>query len=516
VSEFESDFEDADFPMMEFHPWDAMPPEPEPDEAPSIAAGNAAEIRVIPPPTDPGGVANAYLAYLPYPLRRWRDTWYRWNGAYWASIPDNELKAAINAWLTASACLDRDGRPAPWNPTKKKRDEVLDTLSLHPDVFLSDAVREEIEGIPFRNGVLSVDGDLSPHDSGPMRTWCVDAEYSADAECPEWIGFLGSALQPDQVALAQEWAGYVLSGDTRAHKVFLAHGARRAGKSTYARVLGAMLGDGAAATTPDDMLSPFGLESLSGARLVTMGDVRWSDKASRKMLDKVRAISGGDPQPVNRKFKPALQGVILPGRFMFTSNDLPSFGDDSGATLSRFLLLGFVHDHEGREDHELLSRLLGEIPGIARWALDGYRRLVKNGLHFTDPVRSRADRDDLRLDVEPVRSFCAEMLAYDEHAWISIVDLYDEFRTWRGFSANEDDSTGRVWFGRKVKAALPAIRGERQYVTRKVDGFDPKAGTKRVRERGFAGIRMITEDDKCTTPEVPTRSDRQQTLDESW
>jgi putative DNA primase/helicase len=452
----------------------------------AIADGSAKEVRVIPPASDPGGVANAYLSEQKNPIRRWRDSWYSWNGSYWCVIPDNELKSAFNAWL-ASAVYMKDGIAIPWNPTRRKREEVLDTLAIHPQVMLSDSISEETRGIPFRNGVLSIDGVLRPHDNSPMRTWCVDADYAPNARCPTWEQFMVDALDSDQIELAQEWAGYVLSGDVRAHKVMLAHGARRAGKSTYAAILAALLGDCTAATTPDDMLSPFGLEPISSARLVTMGDVRWSDRATRRMLDRVRAISGGDAQTVNRKFRTALQRVSLPCRFMFTSNDLPAFGDDSGATLSRFLLLGFVHDHEGREDYGLLEKLRGELPGIARWSLDGYRRLVDRGLHFVEPVRSRADRDDLRLDVEPVRVFCTESVVYDETEWVSLVDLYHAFVAWRGF---EEDSAGKSWFGRKVKAALPAARGTRQYVTRPRDPYDMFQGTKRVQERGFSGIRL--------------------------
>jgi putative DNA primase/helicase len=502
--------DDFDFEPPDFDPWSSRVAEDQTDETePSIASGTAQEIRIIPPATDPGRVADAYLGYLPYPLRNWRDDWYRWTGSHWTNIPDKELRAALNAWLTASSCFDKDGLAVPWNPTKKKRDEVIDTLSLHPGVFLSDSVREETAGIPFRNGVLGLDGRLRPHNPVEMRTWCVDADYADTAECPLWFGFLADALDADQVDLAQEWAGYVLAGDTRAHKVMLAHGAPRAGKGTYSRVLGSLVGSGAGATQPDRMLANFGLEPLLSAQLVTIGDVRWSDRSSRKMLDLIRAISGGDPVQVDRKFKPGLKDVYLPGRFLFTSNDMPSFGDDSGATLSRFLLLGFVKSHVGHEDHELLSKLLGELPGIARWAIAGYRRLVSNHLHFTEPVRARADRDDLRLDVEPVATWAGERLEYDERSWVPVADLYDDFREWRG--VKDEDDAGRSWFGRKVKAAKPCIRGERQYVNRPRDPFEPSQGTKRVRERGFSGIKLINEGEERTTE--PKLDSHQSTLD---
>lgn len=481
----------------EFDPMAGYDPFANPvSENSSIAEGTAPIVRIIPAPGNPVAVVEEYLRHHREPLRYWRQEWYIRNGCYWVKIPENQLNSALNTWLSHSF-FKKDNIPLQWNPTIKKRAEVLAALRLHHDVMLSDLVAEASEGTPFRNGVLIIDkvGDtqLVAHDAGAMRTWCVDAEYSTDALCPEWEAWLAESLDPDQVLLAQEWAGYVLSGDTRAQKVMLAYGASRAGKSTYASVLAALMGTGAAATTPAEMLSPFGMEPLINARLVTMGDVQWSEKTARKMLDKVRAISGGDGQPVNRKFKAVLKNAVLPCRFMFTSNPLPVFADDSGATLARFLLLAFVHGHEGHEDHTLLGRLLAELPGIAQWALQGYKRLVSNGLKFTDPLRSRADRCDLRLDVEPVRTFCGEMIVYDESAWSSVVDLFDAFNEWQGHDRGDDAS--RTWFGRKLKAALPAARGERQYVTRDKDKFDSNQGTKRVRERGFSGIRLRTADD---------------------
>ena len=154
----------------------------------------------------------------------------------------------------------------------------------------------------------------------------------------------------------------------KAQKVMLLHGAGRAGKGTFTAVLSALLGNSVAGSNPDRLLDRFGLEPIHQARLVLTSDVRWSDKASRRMIDMVRSISGGDRQDVNRKNRSAVKNVPLPCRFQFSSNDLPTFSDDSGATLSRFLLLGWIRSMEGREDEGLQDRLLKELPGIARWA----------------------------------------------------------------------------------------------------------------------------------------------------
>lgn len=458
----------------------------------SIAAGTSTRIRVIPPATMPGLVASSYVrdGGCDRTLRHWRGGWYVWAGTHYTELDDDDLRTEVRRWLENSSCLDKEGYPKPWAPTIRSTSEVVSALAADPDVHMSRDADKGGFGIPFENGVLQLDGQLQPHNPNVMRTWCIAAEYQPDAQCPEWEKFLSTALAPDQELLAQEWSGYVISGDLKAQKVMLLHGAGRAGKGTFTAVLSALLGNSVAGSNPDRLLDRFGLEPIHQARLVLMSDVRWSDKASRRMIDMVRSISGGDRQDVNRKNRSAVKNVPLPCRFQFSSNDLPMFSDDSGATLSRFLLLGWIRSMEGREDKGLQDRLLKELPGIARWALAGYRRYLSQGV-FTEPERARIDRSDLRLDVEPVRVWCQEKLYADASGWESVDDLFSAFEEWGG----EGDSAAKKWFGRKVKAALPYASGERRYVTVKVDPFDKDSSTRRRQVRGYAGVSLTAPDE---------------------
>lgn len=458
---------------------------PEQRSPASISAGTAIAIRLIPPATFPGMVAREYVGRSRQILRHWRGSWYTWTGTHYREVDEDDLKTTVRRWLESSHCYDKDGEPRAWCPTLRSTAEVMGAIQADPAVHMPSHADRATPGIPFSNGVLQLDGTLAPHNPSVMRTWCVGAEYSPDAACPEWERFLASALAPDQVLLAQEWAGYVISGDLRAQKLMLLHGAGRAGKGTFTAVLSALLGDSVAGSNPDRILDRFGLEPIHQARLVLMSDVRWSDKTSRRMLDLVRSISGSDPQDVNRKNRTAIKNVSLPCRFQFSSNDLPMFSDDSGATLSRFLLLGWVRSMEGKEDKQLLDRLLLELPGIASWALSGYRRYLERG-SFTEPARARADRADLRLDVEPVRVWCQEQVHADPAGWESVDDLFEAYESWSG----SDDSAAKKWFARRVKAALPYASGERRYVTRKVDPFDKDSPTRRRQVRGYAGISL--------------------------
>jgi putative DNA primase/helicase len=47
---------------------------------------------------------------------------------------------------------------------------------------------------------------------------------------------------------------------------------------------------------------------------------------------------------------------------------------------SRLLVLPYFNSYEGKEDFDLVDRLLAEIPGITNWALEGLRLLTPNGI----------------------------------------------------------------------------------------------------------------------------------------
>ena len=63
-------------------------------------------------------------------------------------------------------------------------------------------------------------------------------------DCPEWTKFLRQLFgdKDDEVAMLQEWFGYVLSGDTWAQKGLIIVGPPRAGKGIIGHVLSNLLG----------------------------------------------------------------------------------------------------------------------------------------------------------------------------------------------------------------------------------------------------------------------------------
>src|SRR5215468_9819626 len=135
----------------------------------------------------------------------------------------------------------------------------------------------------------------------------------------------------------------------------------------------------------DDLGEDFGMAHLIGKPLAIAGDERFSGRKMSEVVSTLLMITGEDVIPVNRKRRDRWNGR-LPTRIMLFSNELQKLSDASAAIIGRLLVLRMTKSWLGREDIGLLDRLLGELPGILNWGLEGLRWLAANGKFTTDPA----------------------------------------------------------------------------------------------------------------------------------
>ena len=136
---------------------------------------------------------------------------------------------------------------------------------------------------------------------------------------------------PDSIAALQEFFGYVISGRTDLHKILLLVGPTRAGKGVIARILKSLVGRGNyAGPTLASLGTNFGLSPLIGKPLAIVSDARLGGANVHQVVERLLSISGEDMLTVDRKYREPWTGT-LPTRFLVISNELPRFGDASGA-----------------------------------------------------------------------------------------------------------------------------------------------------------------------------------------
>lgn len=344
--------------------------------------------------------------------------------------------------------------------------------------------------VPFKNGLLRLDlflageqCELLEHTPNYQSTWCIPTDYETDGECPKWLTFLSECLEgeEDQIALCQEWFGYILSGDTSRQK-YMAHvGAKGSGKSTVARILERLVGDGSTGFNLRQLAGRFGLTAIQGRSLAICGEVELQGcKERSEIIERLKSITGNDKQQIERKGDNEYPSIYLPTRFHIISNTMPLLRDPSLALARRMLVLWSPSSAKNADD-DLEAKLTEELPGIVRWSLEGCRRLKRQG-RFTATKRMDSELAAIERDASPLIAFLRDRCEVHrslDGGTLSGVKWYDgqlcyttKQAVWEAALIWETDTQIELpkqpsWFWRDLRACLPRMGADR--VRQRVD-----------------------------------------------
>ena len=455
--------------------------------------------QTLPSPNAPYEVAAMFLERKHYtPARErtlhwWRNTWMVWRGSHWRELTRTSLRAQLYHFTALATYINAEGAHKAWAPTEKKISDLAGALaSLCELCELSDAIdapcwldgRKTVTIIATANGLLDVTSrQLCPHTPQFFNLHAVPFAYDATAAEPkQWFAFLDSVWpSPDAKTvhpaqdLLQEWFGYVLSGRTDFQKMLLLNGPTRGGRGTIGRVLTGLLGkENVAGLRLDDLGEDFGMAHLIGKPLAIIGDERFSGRKMSEVVSALLMITGEDPIPVNRKRRDRWNGK-LPTRLMLFSNELQKLSDTSAAIIGRILVLRMTESWLGREDIGLLDRLLGELPGVLNWALEGLCWLMKNGEFTEDPGAADIVAQMTAL-ASPMQTYVEENCVVGKDFETNTQTLYYDHCAWR--RANGHKAMADNTFGASLRAAFPHITRKNR---KRPDGSQFKA---------YIGIRL--------------------------
>ena len=243
---------------------------------------------------------------------------------------------------------------------------------------------------------------------------------------------------------------FVLSGRTDMQKMASLVGAKRGGKGTIARILGAMVGkDGITGTDLGSLADHFGRSDLIGKSLATMGDVRWNARNAGEAVPFLLGIIGEDVQTVPRKHREDWTGR-MGVRFMMMGNDTPRFSDRSGALAERMIHVKFSISFAGRENLDLERQLLEELPGILNWSLAGLDR-INAQKRFTVPDSSQELARDVRTSSNPIGEFLDDCCDFGENQAIDLDHLFTKYRAWCEVTGRTRDHTTSAILSREVQ-----------------------------------------------------------------
>lgn len=338
--------------------------------------------------------------------------------------------------------------------------------------------------IACQNGILDrVTERLYPHDNALFTLNALPYAYDPHAPLPQrWIRFLEEVFAGDVESIGelQKLFGYLLTPDTSLQKIFAIIGPTRSGKGTIGRVIEALIGrSNVCGPSFHKIGGDFGLQSFIGKQLALIADARLGHRTDRVIVaERVLSISGEDSLDIARKGIADWHGK-LNTRLLILSNELPALPDPSGALAARFIAFSTPNSFLGREDRNLTTTLLGELPGILNWALAGYRRLAIEGRIVT-PTTARDLIDGIESLGSPVKAFVADCCVIAPDATTAKDDLWAAYGLWHRTNGVPGAPLSKEMFARAIKTAFSGS----------VKDYRPRVNSGDQRPRFWSGIAM--------------------------
>lgn len=366
-------------------------------------------------------------------------TWYAWDGRRWAA--DETLGYFDLARRVCRGASD-EARRVINDPRAAERiaGKVASATAVAATVKLAQADPRQARrpddwdrdpwALNTPHGIIDLrSGTTRPHD---RTAYCTKITAAAAAgECPTWLRFLHEVTGGDDefAAYLRRAAGYCLTGITREHTLFFAHGSGGNGKGVFINTLGALLGDYTAVasmatfTASQSERHPTDLAMLRGARLViaqeTQEGQRWDEA-------KIKALTGGDP--ITARFMRQDFFTYVPQfKLYIVGNHCPVLRNVDEAIRRRLHLIPFGFKPP-KPDAALPERLKAEWPGILMWAVQGCLEWQNFGLS-PPPVVTSATAEYFDAQ-DAIGRWLRERSITDPNGTATTEALYDDWKRW--------------------------------------------------------------------------------------
>lgn len=392
--------------------------------------------------------------------------WLWYTGTHWES---RVAEATINSWILETfqtrAKLSFSAKNGEPDNTLFKASRPSASNRNNCRAMLQDRVEtieEDFDNQPdllnVKNGVIDLrTGALMPHAPEPRFTYCVPIEYSPGALESDgmsvWESFLRDVLavanednpDPELVDFLQMAVGYSLSGRTSEEVFFYLYGPTRSGKSTFLKVLLALLGKPLATgvsfstftKSRDGDGQNFDLAPLKPCRLISASESGQYTKINSPHL---KAMTGGEQIYCAHKGRPHFS--YLPQfKIWLSSNFRLNMNVDDDAAWARPVRFTFPNSYLGKEDKKLKERLTSPpvLAAVLAWAVEGARRWYQSPRGLVPPASVVAALGEDRAAYDYIGQFLEEH-GYElltepdtiaqQRAWLPSSDVYSDYALW--------------------------------------------------------------------------------------
>jgi len=411
--------------------------------------------------------------------------------------------AYIQSWDTFAVYEDGAYRPLPPRDLERfiwmfimdfcKPTAPVSTL-VKETVFQMKQGTPRIVSSPVDDRIVFLDGTLDlttfrlhPHDPEEVCVRRMPFSYAdiQAATSPVFDKFLRTVLvdpddtttDPELIAFMQEIFGYVLMTKLHAAAAFFFVGEGANGKSKMSDLIRAMVGDRyvSAMTLENLTMSNFAASALVGKYLNMSNE----EESKYMKSDKFKALVTGDYMTVERKFGDPFE-FAPQVKLIFSTNEMPTFDGVNHGVRRRIKIVPFHHTVTSEErDPEIVSKMLPEMAGIIRWAIEGAKRLRDNGFEFTEPASAKLAKEDFEEESSSVVGFFKETYDIEAQGFQPATEMYKGYQVW--CPANGKKPVAKIRFFKDLLRMFPALKTKRARVEGRVVrgyniGFAPGEG----------------------------------------
>ncbi len=435
----------ATMPEAEFPP-EASTTRPKRPRKPTLASVDGNTVRVLeiePEPEMLPAYAEAVLAdrFVAGVGKEYRYTagwssWHKWDGFRW--ILDDTKKITWDAFMLVRE-VARESREATAAQrarvtTLKQANSVIGLAASYPSIATKAEVWDRdpmLLGTP--DGVIDLKtGKLTTSERDQYITRSV-AVSPVRGDCPHWVGVIDRATKGDTTMrdYLQRWCGYILTGDTREECFLFVYGPGGSGKSTFIRVLSAIMGDYSRSAKMDAFQAKDRQEHseeiarLAGARLVSATE---TDEGARWNESRIKTLTGRDKIAARHMHKDTFE--FLPQfKLVFAGNHKPTLRSVGEEMRRRIHLVAFDETiPEEERDRKLGAKLEAEYPAILQWMIDGCLAWQDFGLGRPEAVTTAVE--NYLRDEDTFGSWIDDCLEIEKGAFTQSSDAYANYERW--------------------------------------------------------------------------------------
>lgn len=360
----------------------------------------------------------------------------------------------------------------------RKVQNLLETLRL---MCYSDPLPVETDRIHVANGTVFLDGTFQEE-----KVFCMNrlpVSYDPAAPVPEkWLAFLQELLYPEDIPTLQEYMGYCLIPSNKGQTMLFLIGNGGEGKSRIGLVMRSLLGANMSAGSIAKVeTSPFARADLEHRLVMVDDDMKLEALPQTNHLKTI--VTAEMEMDLEKKGEQSYQGLLYARLMAFGNGALRALYDHSDGFYRRQLILSAKPKDKARWDDPFIAeKLCSEAEGIFLWALEGLKRLIQNGYHFTKSERTQANIEASMREGNNILDFMDSegYFLFKADDWITSKDFYEVYVMWC------DDNAEKPLVR---KTFINYLRSKEQKYNLEYNNYGRNREGRRV--WGFLGIRSL-------------------------